>query len=110
MRARSSWDDGKWQCEHGAATTTAHGNAHRAATTTAHGNARTAAVVANGDATMADAPAAGDSDGAALVRALVAVKGGVRDGNAPPAADADHSNATVPCAGSSEWHRPWYSQ
>jgi hypothetical protein len=66
-----------------------------------HGNAHAAAAAANGDATMADAPAEGDGDGAALAKALAAVTGGARDGNAPPATDTDDSNATVPCAGHS---------
>ncbi len=80
--------------------TTAHeatnGNASWAATTTADGNSRAAAATANGLAAMADALAAGDGDGAALVRALAAVTGGACDGHAPPAADTDNGNAMVP--------------
>jgi hypothetical protein len=68
------------------------------------------AAMANGDATMADALAVGGGYGAALTRALAAVTGGARDGNAQPAADADDSNVIVPCASSSDWRRPWYSQ
>ncbi len=73
-----------------------NGNARQAATTTADGNSRTAVVAANELAAMADAPAAEDGDGAALARALAAVMGGAHDGHAPPAADTDDSNATVP--------------
>jgi hypothetical protein len=50
---------------------------------------------------MAVAPVEGDGDGAALAKALAAVTGGAHDGNAPLAADADNSNATMPCAGHS---------
>ncbi len=67
--------------------------------TTVHGNAHAAAAVANGDTAMADAPAEGNGDGAALAKVLASVTGGARDGNALPAAYADDSNATMLCAG-----------
>ncbi len=98
MHAWSSYDNGAGQYTHGAAMTTAHGNA------------RAAADAANGNATIADEPVAGDGDYAALARAWFAVTGGPCDGNMPPASDANDSNVTVPCTGSSEWRQPWYSQ
>ncbi len=73
-----------------------NGNVRRAATTTVDGNSRVAAAAANGLAAMTDAPAAGDGDSTALARALAAVTSGARDEHAPPAANTDDSNATVP--------------